>query len=89
MEVLETYHIEVTTLMLDGAIQQLMKLQLTSLNLFVESKVDLQSLDTGGDDNFLKYFEPFDLTITVSPFLEFTKKKSVVVDHLLQSWFSW
>ena len=85
MEVLEDYHRLVTTMMLDGEIQQMIKLQLTSLNLFIQSKDDLPSLDTGGDckcgcEMFLKYFEPFDLTITVSPLVEFTKKKSVVVD---------
>ena len=83
MEVLENYHREVTTWMLDGEIQQMVQLQLIHLNLFIERKSDLQSLDTGCKcdcHRFLKYFEPFHLTITVSPFLEFTKKKSVVVD---------
>ena len=85
MEVLEDYHRLVTTKMLDGEIQQMIKLQLISLNLFIQSKSDLPSLDTRGDckcgcEMFLKYFEPFHLTLTVSPFVEFTKKKSVVVD---------
>ena len=83
MEVLENYHREVTTWLLDGEIQQMVQLQLIHLNLFIERKSDLQSLDAGCKcdcHRFLEYFEPFHLTITVSPFLEFTKKKSVVVN---------
>ena len=85
VEILENYHREVSTIMLDREIQlqQMMKLQLISLNLLIEYKNELQSLDTGckcGCQKFLAYFEPYHLTITVSPFLEFTKKKSVKVD---------
>ena len=87
VEVLEDYHRLVTTKMLNGEIQQMIKLQLISLNLFIQSKSDLPRLDTRircdckcGCEMFLKYFEPFHLTLTVSPFVEFTKKKSVVVD---------
>jgi len=87
VEVLELYHLEVFTMLLtldrEIQFQQMTKLQLISLNLFIECKSELQCLDSGckcGCQKFLVYFEPFDLTITVSPSLEFTKKKSVVVD---------
>ena len=86
MGILRIYHAEVnaTTMMFDREIQfqQMMKLQLISLNLFIERKIDLQSLDgcKCGCQSFLSYFEPFHLTITVSPFVGFTNKKSVVVD---------
>ena len=71
MEILENYHREVSTIMLDREIQlqQMMKLQLISLNLLIEYKNELQSLDTGckcGCQKFLAYFEPYHLTITVS-----------------------
>ena len=83
MSILADYHGEVMSMMLNLEIHQMMKLQLISLNLFIECKSELQCLDSGckcGCQKFLVYFEPFDLTITVSPSLEFTKKKSVVVD---------
>merc|ERR1719432_498289 len=49
VEILENYHREVSTIMLDREIQlqQMMKLQLISLNLLIEYKNELQSLDTG------------------------------------------
>ena len=83
VSILADYHREVMSMMLNLEIHQMMKLQLISLNLFIESKSELQSLDTDGKcdcQRFLAYFEPFHLTIIVSPNVEFTKKKSVVVD---------
>jgi len=82
--VLKYYQSEVKTMMRSGdptEFNQLGMLELSSLNLFIEQKSDLQSLDTGSVvDRFLRYFEPTNLTITVLPHIQFTKKKSVVVD---------
>ena len=84
MGVLKNFHRIVNTSRLKGdytEFRQLKKLDLTSLNLFIVHKSDLPSLDTETAwERFLKYFEPFDLTITVLPVVKFTKKKSVVVD---------
>ena len=46
VEILENYHREVSTIMLDREIQlqQMMKLQLISLNLFIEYKNELHFL---------------------------------------------
>merc|ERR1712243_283970 len=60
-------------------IHQMRKLQLISLNLFIGNKFELQSLDTDCK-RFLTDFEPFHLTITVLPYVEFAKMKSVLVD---------
>ena len=85
MGVLKNFHKGAVTLRLyhgdSTEFNQMRKLDLTTLNLFIVKKSDLQCLDTGSaGQRFLRYFEPLDLTITVLPFVKFTKKKSVVVD---------
>ena len=81
---LKNFHGITNTLQLQGdntEFRQLKKLDLTSLNLFIVHKSDLPSLDTESAwERFLKYFEPYDLTITVLPLVKFATKKSVVVD---------
>ena len=56
--VLKFYRSEVKTMMMSGdpiEFNQLRKLELSSLNLFIEQKSDLQSLDTGSAvDRFLR-----------------------------------
>ena len=58
MAVLKYYHSEVKTMMRSGdpiEFNQVRKLELSSLNLFVEQKSDLQNLDTGSAvDRFLR-----------------------------------
>ena len=58
MAVLKYYHSEVKTMMMGGdptEFNQLRKLELSSLNLFIEQKSDLRSLDTGSVvDRFLR-----------------------------------
>ena len=72
---LRAYHGESTEF------NQMRKLDLATLNLFIVHTCDLQHLHTASArERFLRYFEPSDLTITVLPFVTFTKKKSVVVD---------
>ena len=58
MAVLKYYRSEVKRMMMSGdtmEFNQLRRLQLSSLNLFIEQKSDLQSLDTGtAVDRFLR-----------------------------------
>ena len=58
MAVLKYYHSEVKTMMRSGdhiELNQMRKLELCNLNLFIEQKSDLQSLDTGSAfDRFLR-----------------------------------
>ena len=50
---------------------QMRKLDLASLNLFIVHTCDLQYLNTASArEIFLRYFEPSDLTITVLPLLQ-------------------
>ena len=89
MGVLKNFHRSAATLrayheFIEGEsteFNQMRKLDLASLNLFIVHTCDLQHLNTASArERFLRYFEPSDLTITVLPFVTFTKKKSVVVD---------
>ena len=84
MAVLKYYHNEVNIMRRSGdstEFNQMKKLELSNLNLFIEQKSDLHYLDTGSTvHRFLRYFEPTSLTITVLPHVQFTKKKHVVVD---------
>ena len=82
--VLKYYHNEVNIMRRSGdstEFNQMKKLELSNLNLFIEQKSDLHYLDTGSTvHRFLRYFEPTSLTITVLPHVQFIKKKPVVVD---------
>ena len=83
--VLKNFHRSAATLRFHNGdsteFNQMRKLDLATLNLFIVEKCDLQYLNTGSArERFLRYFEPLDLTITVLPFVKFTKKKPVVVD---------